>query len=65
VTREEFETLGLTLTVEETAEVLRIGRTAAYDAVRRGEIPSIPVGRSLRIPRHKLAAMLGLDQQSA
>ena len=33
------------LTVEETAAVLRIGRSSAYDGVRRGDIPSIRVGR--------------------
>jgi hypothetical protein len=39
------------LTVEETAEKLRLGRTAAYEAVRRGDIPSIPGIRAKRIPR--------------
>ena len=37
-------------TVEEVAEVLGTGRTATYDAVRRGEIPSIRIGRFYRIP---------------
>lgn len=48
------------LTVEETAAFLRIGRSAAYDAVRRGDLPSVRIGRSLRVPRHQLEAMLGL-----
>ena len=47
------------LTVEETARVLRIGRSAAYAAVRAGELPAIRVGRCLRVPRCRLAAMLG------
>ncbi len=47
------------LTVEETAAVLRIGRSSAYDGVRRGDIPSIRVGRKIRVPRHALEAMLG------
>lgn len=47
------------LTVEEAGEMLRIGRSAAYSAVRRGEIPAIRVGRCLRVPRCKLAALLG------
>jgi excisionase family DNA binding protein len=48
----------LVLTVEETAELLRIGRTAAYEAVRAGEIPSLRIGRSLRVPRHALEQLL-------
>lgn len=47
------------LTVEEAAKVLRIGRTAAYDAVRRGDLPVIRVGRILRVPRHRLEQLLG------
>ena len=39
------------LTVDEVAEALRIGRRQAYSAVQRGEIPSIRIGRSLRVPR--------------
>ncbi len=35
-------------TVEETARLLRIGRSAAYEAVRRGEIPALRFGRRLR-----------------
>ena len=49
----------LVLTVEEAAKALRIGRTAAYEAVRRGEIPSVRIGRSLRVPRHALEKLLG------
>ena len=47
------------LTVEEAADVLRIGRSAAYAAVHSGAIPSIKIGRSVRIPRHGLERMLG------
>jgi excisionase family DNA binding protein len=46
------------LTVEEAAAELRIGRSAAYEAIKRGEIPAVKIGRSLRVPRHRLAAML-------
>lgn len=52
------------LTVEEAATVLRIGRSAAYAAARRGELPTIRVGRILRVPRHRLEAMLdGSEEQ--
>ena len=47
------------LTVEEAAGFLRIGRSAAYAAVRSGEIPCVKIGKSLRVPRHALERMLG------
>jgi excisionase family DNA binding protein len=47
-----------TLTVEETAEILGIGRSAAYEGCRRGEIPSLRVGRRIVIPAHQLQAYL-------
>ena len=49
------------LTVPETARVLRLGRTACYEGIRSGDIPSIKVGRSIRVPKHRLIQMLGLD----
>jgi excisionase family DNA binding protein len=39
-----------TLSVPEAGKWLGIGRNAAYDAVRRGEIPTIKIGRLLRVP---------------
>jgi hypothetical protein len=53
------------LTIEEAAEVLRIGRTAAYQLARdflasdgtRG-VPVIRYGRQLRVPRCKLEEQL-------
>ena len=46
------------LTVEETAAFLRIGRNKAYDLVRTSVIPSITLGRSIRIPRDALLRWL-------
>jgi excisionase family DNA binding protein len=46
------------LTVEEAADFLRIGRSAAYAAVKAGDIPSIRVGRQIRVPRHLLEVLL-------
>ncbi len=48
------------LTVEEAGELLRIGRSAAYQAVKAGEIPSIRVGRTIRVPKFRLEQLLGL-----
>ncbi len=47
-----------TLTVDETASALGISRNAAYEGVRRGEIPSIRVGRRLLVPRIALERLL-------
>jgi excisionase family DNA binding protein len=44
----------LTLTVEEAARALRIGKNQAYAAVRSGQIPSIKIGRRLLVPRQRL-----------
>jgi excisionase family DNA binding protein len=53
--------LPLVLTVEEAARALRIGRGAAYEAARTGELPVIRIGRTLRVPRHALEQMLGAE----
>ena len=45
------------VTVEEAAQIIGIGRHAAYAAVRSGEIPSIRIGRSWRIPLEALRQM--------
>jgi excisionase family DNA binding protein len=54
------------LTVEEAARVLRIGRTSAYELVRRylatngaEGVPARRIGRQLRVPRHGLEELLG------
>jgi len=48
----------LTLTVEEAASVLGISRAFAYEAVRRGEIPAIKIGRRILVPRAALQRLL-------
>ena len=47
-----------THTVLEMAKVLGIGRSAAYDAVRRKEIPAIRIGRRLLVPAAALDRLL-------
>jgi excisionase family DNA binding protein len=47
-----------TVTVDRAAAVLGIGRSAAYDAVRRGEIPALRFGRRLVVPSAALVALL-------
>ena len=54
----------IVFTVEETGSILGLSRGSAYDAVRRGDIPAIKIGRRLLVPRVALEKMLtkvGLD----
>ena len=52
----------LTLTVSEAAAALKIGRGLAHEAIRRGEIPAIRVGRRLLVPRRALEKLLEQGQ---
>lgn len=49
-----------TLSVREAADLLGIGLRQAYEAVHRGEIPAIRVGRRLIVPTSRLLELLGL-----
>ena len=57
----------LTYTVTEAAVLLGISRTSAYECVRRGEIPSLTLGRRVVISRVVLERMLegGLEHADA
>lgn len=48
----------LTLSVEEAAKALGIGRNLCYDRVKTGEIPVIKVGKRLLVPRAALERLL-------
>ncbi len=48
----------LTLTVEEAAEALGISRALAYEAVKRGEIPRIRIGKRILVPKAQLDRLL-------
>jgi excisionase family DNA binding protein len=39
-----------TLSIEETATLLGLGRSAAYEAARRGQLPTRRLGRRLLVP---------------
>jgi hypothetical protein len=48
-----------TLTVPEAGRVyFDLGRNASYEAARRGDIPTIRIGRLLRVPVLALERML-------
>lgn len=49
-----------TISVPEAGELLGLGRSASYEAAKRGDIPTIPVGRTLKVPTAKVLDLLGL-----
>ena len=51
----------ITLTIEETASLLGLGRTATYEAARRGQIPARRLGRRVVVPVPALLEWLRSD----
>ena len=51
------------LNVAEVAVVLGLSRNATYEAVRRGEIPAIRIGRRILVPVRALDDALSLGQE--
>jgi excisionase family DNA binding protein len=49
-------------TVTQAGQILGIGRSAAYAAAKRGEIPTVKIGRRIVVP---IAALERLLQESA
>lgn len=47
-----------TLTVGEAALVLGLGRSAAYRAAKKGELPALRIGRRYLVPRAALERLL-------
>jgi excisionase family DNA binding protein len=50
-----------TATPAEVQRILRCGRKAVYRAIAAKEIPSLSVGRNIRIPTAFLRTKLGMD----
>jgi len=48
------------MSVAEAAAFLGAGRSTVYEAVRRGDLPSIRIGRRVRVPTAALGRLLGL-----
>ncbi|MBC5825963.1 MAG: helix-turn-helix domain-containing protein [Candidatus Eremiobacteraeota bacterium] len=46
------------LTVEQMSNILGIGRTAAYEVIRRGKIRTIRAGRLIKVPKLALVEVL-------
>jgi excisionase family DNA binding protein len=51
----------LTLTVEQAAAVLGIGRSTAYELVRSGDLPCLRLRRRIVVPVARLADRLGVS----
>ena len=51
--------LPATITVEEAAELLSMSRSAAYRAVKRGEIRTFRLNGKIKVPTAPLLEMLG------
>lgn len=49
------------LTVQELAQVLRVNRNTAYEAVRAGRIQHVRLGRAIRIPKAAVERFLAAD----
>jgi excisionase family DNA binding protein len=58
-----METERLTYNVKETARLLGVSKNSCYEAIRRGELPSLRVGRRVLIPRNQLERLLSSDIQ--
>lgn len=66
MTDDEIRSLPVLLTVPEAGRVLGVGRTLAYQLVRRGEWPTavIRVGSQIRIPKNPLLELMGFSPTS-
>jgi len=49
-----------TLTVKEVADLLKLDYRRVYKLIKKGEIPGVKIGRSVRIPEESLRRRLGL-----
>jgi excisionase family DNA binding protein len=45
-------------TIPEAGRLLGLSRSSAYDAARRGEIPTLRIGRRVLVPRERLEQLL-------
>lgn len=50
------------MSVDEAAEILGVSRNTAYDAVKRGEIPSIRIGRCIKVLRRPFMRKIGAEE---
>jgi excisionase family DNA binding protein len=46
------------LRVDHVAQLMQVSKDAVYDAIRRGQIPAIRVGRKIRVAKSALERLL-------
>ena len=51
----------LTMSIDDAAQLLGISRGLAYEAARRGELPTLRLGRRLLVPKARLLELLGAN----
>lgn len=54
-----------TYQVPEVAKMLGVSRAAVYNAVARGTIPSIRIGKRVVVPRAAVEKLIGPEEQRA
>jgi excisionase family DNA binding protein len=58
-------TLPEVLTAREAAAILRVGRNQLYQAVARGQLGAVRIGRTIRIPKQALLDLLATNSPAA
>lgn len=53
------------VTARQAAELLSIGRSSVYQLMRTGQLPSLKIGRSRRIPLQEVAAFVSRSSKAA
>lgn len=66
MTEDEVRALPVAVDLPTAARALGLGRTAAYELVRRGAWPTpvLRLGRLIKVPRAALLTLLGLTDES-
>ena len=54
----------IVLTAQEVADLMEISISHVYESIRRGDLPSIKMGRRIVIPARPILYMLGIDDSA-
>ena len=52
----------LAVSVPEAGRLLGLSRSSAYEAVKRGDIPSVRIGGRVLVPLHRLEELVDPDR---